>query len=57
MFMCVFKQDAEVKYAKQGYHFERKSKVLASILLFSKLNHSFFGYFDPGKIFFDNENK
>ena len=28
-----------------------------SVLLFSKLNKIFFGYFDPEKIFLDNENK
>ena len=28
-----------------------------SVLLFSKLNNIFFGYFDPGNIFLDNENK
>ena len=27
------------------------------VLPFSKLNYIFFGYFDPEKIFLDNENK
>ena len=27
------------------------------VLLFSKLNKIFFGYFDPVNIFLDNENK
>jgi hypothetical protein len=30
---------------------------LQAVLLFSKLNNIFFGYFDPKKIFLDNENK
>ena len=29
----------------------------AAVLLFSKLNQKFFGYFDPENILLDNENK
>ena len=35
----------------------KRSHLLRSVLLFSKLNKLFFGYFDPEKIFLDNENK
>ena len=28
-----------------------------TVLLFSKLNKTFFGYFDPENIFLDNKNK
>ena len=30
---------------------------MGSVLLFSKLNKIFFGYFDPQNILLDNENK
>ena len=34
-----------------------KIEYLCPVLLFSKLNKIIVGYFDPEKIFLDNENK
>ena len=34
-----------------------KTLVWSQVLLFSKLYHTFFGYFDPANVALDNENK
>ena len=39
------------------FELEVKAVTRGSVLLFSKLNQIFFGYFDPEKIFLDNKNK
>ena len=36
---------------------EKRCWKCYSVLLFTKLNKIIFGYFDPEKIFLDNENK
>ena len=42
---------------KNNAHVRRMVLTRATVLLFSKLNKLFFGYFDPEVIFLDNENK